>query len=227
VSLLAFDTATPATVVGLAVGGDEVIEARHDPAPGERPGHGPRVLELVDEVMGKAGAGWEDVGPGSFTGLRIGIATARGLAQARGLKLAAVSTLEALAGGAAGLPDVATVLALVDARRGEAFAAAFAGGEAIAGPAAVPGDELAAFAAGLPGPVLAVGDGAIRFRAQIEPAGPVVPPDGDPLHAVGARQLCRLAAAAPAGPPDAVLPQYLRLPDAERDRRLRSDPGPQ
>lgn len=247
-SLLAFDTATPATVVGLALDGDEVIEARHDPAPGERPGHGPRVLELVDAVMAEAGVGWEDierigvgVGPGSFTGLRIGIATARGLAQARGLGLAAVSTLEALAAAAAApnvqmagprpretdVGGVRTVLALVDARRGEAFAAAFAGAELIAGPAAVHGDELVAFAAGLPGPVLAVGDGAIRFRAQFEPAGPVVPPDGDPLHAVRARQLCRLAAAARAGAPDAVLPHYIRLPDAERDRRLRSDPGPQ
>jgi tRNA threonylcarbamoyladenosine biosynthesis protein TsaB len=66
---------------------------------------------------------------------------------------------------------------------------------------------------------MAVGEGAVRFRAEIEPAGTTVPPDDDPLHRVSARPMCRLAAAAKPGRIEAVLPEYLRLPDAETARR--------
>ena len=104
VTVLAFDTATPATVVGVADDGGELLaQRRHDPAPGERPGHGPMLLALCDEALREAGAAWADVarigagvGPGTFTGLRIGVATARALAQGLGAELVAVSTLEAL-----------------------------------------------------------------------------------------------------------------------------------
>src|SRR5829696_7945223 len=145
--ILGFDTATPATAVALARG-DDVVEARHDPAPGERPGHQTMLLALVDRVMHEAGASWDDVerlavgvGPGTFTGLRIGVATARGLAQARGLGLVGVSTLEALARG---VDTTRPVLAVVDARRGEAFAAAWHERERLLAPAALTPDALAA-----------------------------------------------------------------------------------
>ena len=104
--VLGLDTATPSTVAGVLVD-DAVFEVRDDPAPGARPAHAGRLLAAAEEALAAAGVGWEEVdrlavgvGPGSFTGLRIGIATARALAQGRGLPIVGVSTLEALARGA-------------------------------------------------------------------------------------------------------------------------------
>ena len=110
--VLGLDTATPSTVAGVLVD-DAVFEVRDDPAPGARPAHAGRLLAAAEEALEAAGVGWEaldrlavGVGPGSFTGLRIGIATARALAQARGLPMVGVSTLEALARGAGDAPIV-------------------------------------------------------------------------------------------------------------------------
>jgi tRNA threonylcarbamoyladenosine biosynthesis protein TsaB len=247
--LLALDTATPATVVGVYAGGGAAIERRHDPLPGERPGHVSQVLALAEDALAEAGLRWADldrigvgVGPGSFTGLRIGVATARALGQATGAPLVAVSTLGALAEGARlarNAPVVEAfnpsggarpVLAVLDARRGEAFAGAWLGVERVLAPAAVAPEALAALVEGLPGRVaersrergaeplvgapLAVGDGAVRFRAHLEPAGAEVPEDGSPLHRVGADGLCRLAADAPVVSRDRLAPEYVRAPDA-------------
>jgi tRNA threonylcarbamoyladenosine biosynthesis protein TsaB len=119
------DTATPSTAVAVWAPDGPAVERRDDPAPGERPGHAARLLALVDEVV----PGWDaieriavGVGPGGFTGLRIGIATARALAQARDLPLVGVSSLAALAA-----PHDGPVVAVIDARRGEVFAASPSG----------------------------------------------------------------------------------------------------
>jgi tRNA threonylcarbamoyladenosine biosynthesis protein TsaB len=203
----------------------EAFERRHDPEPGERPGHATRLLGLVEDVLAEAGLSPGDLervavgtGPGSFTGLRIGVATARGLAQAAGVGLVGVSTLRALAAGPQAPPERA-VVAVVDARRGEAFAAAWRGTTPVMAPAALAPEDLARQVAGLGASPLAVGDGAIRFRTSLEPAGATVPPDEDRLHRVSALHTCRLGAEAEPGPPDGVLPEYLRLPDAEAHRR--------
>jgi tRNA threonylcarbamoyladenosine biosynthesis protein TsaB len=222
VVVIGFDTATPATAVALLRGDGRAFEARDDPAPGERPRHAGALLQLIERVLGDAGAGWDDVeriavgtGPGSFTGLRIGVATARALAQARGVPVVGVSTLAALAAGAAeALPEADPVLAVLDARRGEAFAAAWSGGRALGEAAAMAPDALAELAAGLPATPLAVGDGAVRFRSPLERAGAVIPGDDSPLHRVAARHVCRLGARAPEDDRDAVLPEYVRAPDA-------------
>lgn len=224
--VLALDTATSATAVAVQRGDGSVVEARHDPGPGERPGHAGRLLALIDQALAEAEDSLDAIdrlavgtGPGSFTGLRIGIATARGLAQAQGIELVGVSTLLALAEAAAERADEATVLAMIDARRGEAFAAAWSGGRDVLAPAALGPDALRGAVSELPTPILAVGEGAIRFRLEIEPAGAAVPPDDDLLHRVSARPMCRLAAAAKPDRIEAVLPEYLRLPDAETARR--------
>jgi tRNA threonylcarbamoyladenosine biosynthesis protein TsaB len=108
VILLALDTATPSSVAGVLPADGRVVEARDDPRPGSRGEHAARLLPLAEDALARAGVGWEEldrlavgVGPGGFTGLRIGIATARALAQARGLPVVPVSSLEALALGAA------------------------------------------------------------------------------------------------------------------------------
>jgi tRNA threonylcarbamoyladenosine biosynthesis protein TsaB len=162
------------------------------------------------------------LGPGTFTGLRIGIATARALGRARRLPLVGVSTLESLALGAAAGQDADTtaVLAVIDARRGEAFAAAFTPDlRLLLEPRAWPPAALADRAAGLGKTVLAVGDGAIEFRVVLERSGAQVPEDGSDLHQVSAINHCRLASGKPESLPDQILPDYLRLPDAEIARR--------
>lgn len=229
--VLAFDTATQATVVGLLANGAQPLERRDDPEPGGRPRHTQRLLALCAEALAEAGAEWGDVtrigvgvGPGSFTGLRIGVATARALGQARGAETVTVSTLAALARGVAGdAPPTRDVVAVLDARRGEAFAAPFAAGSPVA-PAAVSVDppDLA----GLAGPGwLAVGDGAVRYRGELERGGIEVPPDADPRHRVGGGPLVRLAATATPVPVATLVPEYVRLPDAEiHHRRVASGP---
>ncbi len=192
-------------------------ERRHDPAPGERPGHGPQLLALAHELLDAEGLEFADVdrigvglGPGGFTGLRIGVATARALAQASGAQLAGVSTLEALASAAEPAPGQG-VLAVVDARRGEVFVAGWRDGEQVLGPRAIAPSRIAEIAcAGW----LAVGDGALRFRDDLEGAGCAVPGDGSPQHGVSALAVCRLARQAPHSRRDLVVPDYLRKPDA-------------
>ena len=226
-NVLGLDTATPATVVALLRADGAAFEERHDPGAEQRPGHATKVLELVEAVLAGSGCSFADLdriavgtGPGSFTGLRIGVATARGLGQARGIEVVGVSTLEALAAPACAADPTRTVAAVLDARRGEVFAAAWRGARApvLATMAAAPADAARALAS-LPAPRVAVGDGAVRFRAELHAAGAEIPPDGDPLHRVGAVALCRLAVNAAAGRDGAVLPEYGRLPDAERTRR--------
>jgi tRNA threonylcarbamoyladenosine biosynthesis protein TsaB len=228
-AVLGFDTATPDTVVALHVDGAEPRELRHAPAPGQRPGHARELLPLARALLDRAGLGFGDVarigvgvGPGTFTGLRIGVATARALAQASGAELAGVSTLRALAAAA---DHDGPVLGILDARRGEAFAAAWDGDEPLIEPVAVRPAELAGLVAGAgraPEAWLAVGNGALAFRDQLEPAAIAVPADGSPCHRVSAVAICRLASISAPTERDALVPEYVRLPDAEETRR-RSD----
>jgi tRNA threonylcarbamoyladenosine biosynthesis protein TsaB len=228
VRVLGLDTATGAAAVALAdvPGPGLLLEARDDPEPGERPGHARRLLTLVQEVL-DAGEGWPAVeriavgiGPGTFTGLRIGVATAQALARGRGIPLVGVSSLAALAVEARAGDAGAPVLAVIDARRGEAFAAAWAAGAdpasapASVGPSVLGPQALAELARSLPG-ALAVGDGAVKFRSILEEAGVHVPGDGEVLHRVAARAHCRLSLAAAVPAPASVQPAYLRRSDAE------------
>lgn len=230
--ILAFDTATADTTVAVCDGPDPVAERAVGPEQGGRPRHGSALLVLVDELVGEAG-GWERIGliavgtgPGSFTGIRIGVATARALGQARGLPLAGVPSTASLATGIPERPDRPR-LAVIDARRGEAFAAVLAPGEMLAGePQVLDPGALGELAQGLGSAVspLAAGDGAIRFRSDLEAAGVEVLADEDPAHRLSARLVAALAPAFGPGDAAGVKPLYLRRPDAERWReRSRGD----
>lgn len=226
-TLLAFDTATPATVVGVLRDDGTVVERRDDPPAGTKPHHTDRLLALAAEALAAAGCDFPDVtrvgvgtGPGGFTGLRIGIATARALAQGLAVPLVGVSSLRALAAGA---PAGGAVLAVFDARRGEAFVAAYEDGVERLAPRVARPEELPALAAPRAGRTqLAVGDGALRFREELERGGAIVPASSDPAHRIGAAAVCSLAAGAPDRGRDAVVPDYLRVPDAEITRRART-----
>jgi len=174
-----------------------------------------------------ASGGWErvdrvavGVGPGSFTGLRVGAATARALGLSRGLPVSGVCTLDALGRALCEMAGGSHCLAAVDARRGEVFAALFApGGERLWDPLVSAPEELAERVAELPEPPLAAGSGAVRFHRQLANRGVEIPDDADPVHRVAARHICSLAAAGANGvDAGAPTPIYLRPPDAERWR---------
>jgi tRNA threonylcarbamoyladenosine biosynthesis protein TsaB len=212
--ILGIDTSTAATAAAVWAPDGPALEARDDPTAGERPRHASRLLALVEEVLRETG--WDEieriavgVGPGGFTGLRHGIATARALAQGRGLPLAGVSSLEALARGA-------QAEAVIDARRGEVFAAAWQGAERLLDPVAIaPGELAARLGAGRLAAPLAAGDGAVRFREQLERAGAAVPDDRSPAHRVSAIEICRLGATGEVTDRDRLVPDYRREPDAK------------
>ena len=189
--ILAFDTATDRATSALVADG-EVL--------GERVSRASALLEALDALLRQAGAHAAEldalavgIGPGSFTGTRIGLAAARGLALALDVPVAGVSTLSALAAGAPGAE------AVIDAKRSEIF---------VAGPRVLAPADFEVE----PGAVL-VGDGAVRYRELFEAAGAEVPPDEDERHLPRARFHAELAGAF--GPAELVDPIYVRAPNIQ------------
>jgi tRNA threonylcarbamoyladenosine biosynthesis protein TsaB len=220
VTILGIDTSTAASAVCVLRGDGEAFELAPEPAALRAPpAHARELMPAVAAAMERAGLAYGDleaiavgVGPGTFTGLRIGIATARALAGANGLALKPVSSLAALAEGI----DAELRLPLIDAKRGEVFAALYGpAGELRFGPLAEAPDRLAERVRAEAVAPLAAGDGSVRFREVLEAAGIRVLPDESRSHVVRALHVCRLAAGVPGVPPQAVLPDYLRAPDAK------------
>jgi tRNA threonylcarbamoyladenosine biosynthesis protein TsaB len=254
--VLGFDTATRATAVGLRLDDGSTLHTRDDPAPDGHPGHATRLLSIAAELLAQAGLGWSEVqriavgvGPGRFTGLRVGIATARGLAQSLSAELVGVSSLHALALPAmhaghgtraqrgqdapGARPGSPATIAVIDARRGEAFAGGYAGEAEIVLPRALRPTELEGIVAQLEGQGApagqrwrAVGDGALLYAGQLRAGGVDVAEPRSPLHLLDGAAVCELGAlAVPSAAGDAalaaVLPDYRRSPDAELARGAR------
>jgi tRNA threonylcarbamoyladenosine biosynthesis protein TsaB len=226
--VLGVDSATADAVVGVTADGEIVREAQVDPGPDGRPRHSQVLLPEIERSVDAAG-GWGKIdriavgiGPGSFTGLRIGIATARGLAQAREIPIVPVGSLTALGRGI-GADGDSLALPVLDARRGEAFAALMdEHGTEVWPPFVAPPEDLGDRVRELDRLPLAAGDGALRFAAELEAAGATVAPPEDSVHRVAARHVCAVGEAAIEASPDQIQPLYLRPPDAkkwlERDR---------
>lgn len=218
--------------------------------------HGAEILALIDDCLERGGVALEEVaciavscGPGSFTGLRVALATAKGLALGGDLPLIGVATLEALA--ATVLPGWSTspvgasagtvVAACLDARKGEVYGAGFVIREPAweqptprlerrSADAALRPDEFASELAGWLGadrPGLLVGDGAQRYADQIlAPLGARVHALPFPAYAPRGAIVARLGAGlfARGGPDDraGLVPSYARASEAEIVRARRS-----
>jgi tRNA threonylcarbamoyladenosine biosynthesis protein TsaB len=195
------------------------------PASDGGPRHATALLEEVERAAAVAG-GWGRVGllavglgPGSFTGLRIAIATARGLSVSLGLPAVGVCTLDAIGRGIGEAGATGERLAVLDARRGEVFAALYSErGERVWEPLVCRPEELEQRVAALVAPPSAAGSGAVRFRHELARQGVHIADDADPVHRVAARHICALAAALGDGEEGLLDPIYLRPPDAERWR---------
>lgn len=219
-NVLGFDTSTAATSVCVLRDDGETFEV----IPGDAellgpPGHARELMPGVARTMAEAGVDYGDldaiavgVGPGTFTGLRIGVATARALAHAHGTPVHPISSLAALGQGI----DARYRLPLIDAKRGELFAALYDGDDELWPPFASTPDPLVERVRDASLTVMAAGDGSLRFRQELEAGGIESCPAG--AHAVRGLHICRLAIRVPAVPPEAVLPNYLRDPDAKPQR---------
>jgi tRNA threonylcarbamoyladenosine biosynthesis protein TsaB len=236
VRLLALDTSTLTGAVALLDGGAVVAESRVNVAVT----HGERLMAAIDGVL--RAARWQladvaafavAVGPGSFTGLRIGLSTVKGLALATGKPVAGVPTLDALAWT---LPFCAyPVCPVLDARKDEVYTALFRTLEGRLEPiaparAVAPATLAEDLRRGTEGPLVFLGDGVAPFarvftdvlgaRAHLAPAGLRLP-SAITVGELGQRALARGEASDPAG----LVPLYLRPSEAELARERRQHVG--
>ena len=210
--VLGFDTATATAGIALVDDGIVLAEARHDTA-----GRGADLLVAIDDVCRRANvlpstldAVAVGAGPGSFTGLRIGMATAKGIAFAAGRPLWAVSSLAALAADAQ-RPGV--VAAVLDARRGEVFAGCYRDGSPLADERVLAPGDVAAWVRGLAAdaPVTFIGDALAAYPDALAPLA-----TGWVAATPSGRAVCALALAGPRV--DIVTsgaPAYIRPAEAE------------
>ncbi|WP_420403006.1 tRNA (adenosine(37)-N6)-threonylcarbamoyltransferase complex dimerization subunit type 1 TsaB [Nisaea sp.] len=219
-TILGIDSSTGACSVALRRGPDLLAVRREDMTRGQSE----RLAPMTEAVMRDAGIGFDDLdavavsrGPGSFTGLRIGLAFAKGLGQALGIPVLGVSGFDAVARAArAAAKDAGSVLAiLLESRRADLFLQVFTPDGVQAGaPAALPADAIAehltASAAAVP--VLLAGDAAGKVAPLLGDAcvrSPATVPDADHVSALGLALL-------EAGTESPAVPLYLRAPDVTR-----------
>jgi len=230
--ILGIDTATAIAGVGVVRGDGEVLAEVFEQS---ATGHAARLPILVGQALADArceladvGAFAVSVGPGSFTGLRVGLSFAKGVAFATGARVAGVSTLEALAAVAMGSTE--RIAVVLDARRGETYMGVF--GSSPTGPRrltcdeSLPPDEAARRIAGHAreaASCLVVGDAAQRYPEAFAPlrdlritcaAFTAIHPLGSSVARLAARRLAR----GESDPLESIVPVYVRPSAAESKR---------
>ena len=224
--LLGFDTATTACSAALWAGGAVTAHKRIE-APG---GHAEALVPMLREVAAEGGttlaavdAFAVTVGPGSFTGIRIGLATARGLALAGRRPLIGLSTLEVLAAGVPAGEREGPILAALDAGRGRLYAQLFDRSlRALSEPEALTAEALPDLMAGVGGPLVVAGTGREAALAALTPAIEARAATGSPAPDARVLVRCAAARAEAGGEHDAavpVRPLYLREAGAKPKAR--------
>lgn len=220
--MLAIDTAGSACSAAVTRGGEVLVSEYR----AMRHGHGEALLPMIERVMTAAGlapARLEIVaaatGPGGFTGIRVGLAAAHGIALAAAARLVGISSFEAVAAavGSVAARDGRSLLVALDSRREDLYVQLFARAEGgtLAEPQAVLPRALADYleAAGLPanGPLLIAGDAAAAAAGALEGRSGVAVADNSAPDALGvAAAVLRLLSDGATGP---ARPLYLRPPD--------------
>ena len=207
--ILAFDCAGAQCAAAIVADGETLAERRIE----SNRGHAQRLMPLLVELVAEAGLGFGDLdsfavttGPGSFTGIRVALAAAHGLALGTGKPIIGVTVFDIIAAQAAAAAKVPRLLVAIDSRRAELFVQLFeAAGVAESDPAMLAPDAVAGWAG--PGPIMLAGDGA----ALLAPCFPAAVTADFPTL-VDPAALARLAATRQAG--QAPAPFYLRPPDA-------------
>lgn len=218
---IGFDTATAATAVAAMRDGEVVFSAVEEAGEGGKPRHAGLLLPLIEQAA-EACSGWggidrvaAGIGPGTFTGIRIGVVTARALAIAHGCELAGVETTHAVASRAAREAGI-DACAVIDAKRGEVFAARAApDGRPVWGPVVVGPEELRhrLDGEGFDGPL--AGDG-VELHSDVLVSGSARERIDPRLDSVDPAEVCLIGSAAATTSAADLLPVYLRAPDAER-----------
>jgi tRNA threonylcarbamoyladenosine biosynthesis protein TsaB len=216
--ILAIDTALDACSVAVFDTATEAFPALETEVIGK--GHAERLMAMIETAMGKARVRFADlgrvavtVGPGSFTGIRVGLAAARGIGLAGHLPVVGISTLDAIARGVPGHDPVCVAL---DARRSEVYVATYdADRQLIGAPEIVTIEEAAARARSTD--IALHGSGAVLLAQHAPDVSFVISGETDWPDI---RDVARLGAAAPA-PSEPPKPLYLRAPDAKPQTRGR------
>jgi len=214
--VLAIDTALAACSVAIldtVYGGIVASESQ----PMTR-GHAEALIPMVQQVMADADLDWPDIdrlavttGPGSFTGLRVGIAAARGIALAAEKPIVGISTLAAYAAPHMAADDRFSVVAAIDARHGRVYLQVFSpGGRSLSAPRLATLREAAVAAAENPGCIVGSAAQAVADALSEADATPAVV---DARPAPDIAWVARMGAVVPLG--QAPKPQYLRAPDAQ------------
>jgi tRNA threonylcarbamoyladenosine biosynthesis protein TsaB len=216
--VLALSTSAPRGSVALLDGGRVLGAASYDGAQG----HAERLFQAIDDVLAAAGVARTaidvlacDIGPGSFTGVRVAVAAAKGIAYARSIRVVGVVSLEAMAVAARAESTEAdgVVLAVIDARKGELFVGAYGpGGEPVSAPAHVP-------AASLPGVIASLDDGKLTLAvpallsAGLARTSLMEGPDAIFIGRAAQARASLLDA-------EALVPLYVRAPDISVPRSM-------